>query len=301
MRCLKLPFQFDPARLRADLAQVASEEWIPHINRRHYDGQWSGAALRSLGGSATDLLPEARGAAGFSDTGLLGRCPYFREVLSHFRCPLLSVRLLCLHAGSNIAEHVDHALDFDDGEVRIHIPIVTSDDVKFYLDGSRLVMAPGECWYTNVNLPHSVENGGSTDRIHLVIDCRVDAWLREVFAAAPRLLRAHYGASLALATPPGLTELLHAFSRLAAPSRERARRPEFHAGQRTLVLQWRQERTWQLRLALPQGSGPTADARWIAQLESSPDPGGNHRGDYDQLLQCLRETFPALAVVEETG
>lgn len=41
-------------------------------------------------------------------------------------------------------------------------------------------MKPGELWYLNVNRYHSVTNGGSTDRIHLVIDCIVNDWLREM-------------------------------------------------------------------------------------------------------------------------
>lgn len=296
MRCLKLPFQFEPARLRADLALVDSKEWIPHVNRRHYDGEWSGAALRSLAGSATNLLPEAHGAAEFADTALLARCAYFREVLATFRCPLQSVRLLRLHAGSNIAEHVDHALDFDDGEIRLHVPIVTSDAVKFYLDGARLVMAPGECWYTNVNLPHSVENGGSIDRIHLVIDCRVDGWLRDLFAATPPPPREHYAASLALDVAPDPSALLGALAKFAGEARAGARPPTFQAEQRTFILQWREERTWQLRLVLPADASGTAG--WIARLESSPDREGRHRGDFQALLQRLRAALPGAAIEE---
>ena len=145
MRCLQLPYRFDPARLVADLALVAAAEWIPHMNRQHYDGRWSAAALRSIGGTAENINPDSPDLAAFRDTALLARCPYFREVLATFRCPLMAVRLLRLHTGSNIAEHIDGALDFEDGEVRLHIPIVTSEGVKFILDGARLVMAPGEC------------------------------------------------------------------------------------------------------------------------------------------------------------
>jgi hypothetical protein len=44
------------------------------------------------------------------------------------------------------------------------------------------VMEAGECWYVNVDLPHRVNNRGTTERIHLVIDCVVDEWLRDQFA-----------------------------------------------------------------------------------------------------------------------
>jgi Aspartyl/Asparaginyl beta-hydroxylase len=256
MRCLRLPFTFDPARLAADLARVAPAEWIPHVNRHDYAGQWSGAALRSIAGAAGNIIPDAHGTEAFADTALLARCPYFREALAAFRCPLQAVRLLRLHAGSRIAEHVDHALDFEDGEVRLHIPIATSEQVKFHLDGARLLMAPGECWYTNVNLPHAVDNEGCTDRIHLVIDCRVDAWLREVFAATPRPPPDHYAAAVRLPGAPTPAAWMEFLSAAAAIFNRPEARVSFRSEGAVQILSWRAAHTWQLRLRLAD-----ADAR----------------------------------------
>lgn len=291
MRCLRLPFNFDPDRLRQDLARVEPEEWIPHINRHDYEGHWSGAALRSIGGSSTNIVPDTPDLANFRAAPLLDRCPYFREVLSVFRCPLRAVRLLRLHAGSSIAEHIDNALDFDSGEVRLHIPILTNDDVRFFLDGARLVMAPGECWYTNVNLPHSVENRSGTDRIHLVLDCVVDDWLRGVFAAAPRPTPDHYAARLALAAPPRFDRLMTAAAEFAADCRPPA---QFRAEGNTLVFAWHADHTWQLRVSL---ESPAEG--WTARIESSPDPERHYRANHEALLRCFASTFPGLAATEE--
>ena len=283
MRCLRLPFTFDPARLRADLARVRAEEWIPHQQKKHYEGRWSGAALRSLAGAGDNLLVEARDGQRFADTALLGRCPYFREVLAHFRCPLNAVRLLRLHAGSVIAEHVDHALEFDEGEVRIHLPIITSDAVRFVLDGARLVMSPGECWYTNVNLPHSVENAGETDRIHLVLDCVVDDWLRELFAKTPRPPRDHHTATLRRTAPaPG--EWIGAFAEAARVLSRPGAPVAFQVDRNTLVLQWPDAPAWQIR-ARP---GDAGAGGWAASIESSPDSGGTHAADFERTIEVLR-------------
>lgn len=292
MRCLQLPFRFDPERLRADLARVAPSEWIAHQQKRHYDGQWSGVALRSVGGASDNILPETREAEAFHGTALLARCPYFQEVLATFRCPQHAVRLLRLHAGSNIAEHVDRALDFDEGEVRLHVPIVTSEAVKFFLDGARLVMAPGECWYTNVNLPHSVENHGAIDRIHLVIDCAVDDWLRDLFARTPPPPGAHYAARLTLATAPTIEAVLACFTSATAPG------IAFRAEGRTLVLAWAGRHAWQLRLRLPD-LGPSQPLAWVAHLESSPDPERKHREDYVALLDRCTRVLPGVAITAE--
>lgn len=262
------------------------------MQKRHYDGEWSGAALRALGGQGSNIVPEAYDGSRFANTPLLGRCPYFQEVLATFRCPLQSARLLRLHAGSNIAEHVDRALDFDEGEVRIHIPIVTSEQVRFYLDGSRLVMAPGECWYTNVNLPHSVQNSGATDRIHLVLDCLVDDWLRELFATTPRPPRDHYAATLAAESSPEPAALFQKLAGFRGAADAGPGAPTFHIEKQILVLQWPGEHAWQIRLRLPAAAG----AVWRAQLESSPDPSARHLADYRALCEHLLAAFPALQI-----
>jgi hypothetical protein len=282
MRCLRLPFTFEPARLRADLDLVPETAWIPHVQRRHYDGRWSGAALRSIAGTPGNLVPEAHGDQRFADTPLLARCGYFRAVLAHFRCPLNAVRLLRLHAGSSIAEHVDNALDFEDGEVRIHIPIITSEGVRFILDGARLVLSPGECWYTNVNLPHAVENTGDVDRIHLVLDCVVDDWLRAVFRTTPRPAPDNFRATLRT-DAAAATTLLSLLPPAAAQWSSAAGAVDFRVDRSTYVLRWIGRYSWQLRLRVtPDVAGASVT------VESSPDPARAHAPRFDALLALLR-------------
>ena len=121
--------------------------------------------------------------AAITETPLMKECAYFREVLNYFQFPVLSVRLLKLEAAAEIKPHTDHELGYEDGQFRLHIPIVTNPDIEFILDGERLTMLPGECWYTNVNLLHSVANRGTADRVHLVIDGVRNAWTDELFFA----------------------------------------------------------------------------------------------------------------------
>src|SRR6266550_2860809 len=94
----------------------------------------------------------------------------------------MSVRLLNLKTNSLIKEHRDHELSFEKGEARLHIPVFTNPQVAFYLNNVLLTMREGECWYINANLPHRVRNKGLSDRIHLVVDCKVNDWLEELFA-----------------------------------------------------------------------------------------------------------------------
>jgi hypothetical protein len=169
--------------LQADLARIMTDEYVPHFNTAYFEGDWSAVPLRSVGGSATGIYPDPTAKNEFADTPLLARCPCVREVLNALPCPHQAVRFLRLKAGSSIKEHRDHELGFEDGEVRLHIPVITNSGVEFVLNGVRVIMNEGECWYLNVNLPHRVANRGATDRIHLVIDCVVNDWLRELLMA----------------------------------------------------------------------------------------------------------------------
>jgi len=184
LSCLKLPLTFDPQGLKADLNRITPDEWVRHFNERYYEGDWSGVALRAAEGASRQLYSDPGKEETIADTPVLARCPSLRRALEALRCPVTSARLLKLGAGARIIEHRDYNLSIDDGEVRLHVAITTSPLVDFYLNGERVVMNPGECWYINANLPHKVENRSETDRVHLVIDCRVNDWLRSLAASA---------------------------------------------------------------------------------------------------------------------
>jgi ribosomal protein S18 acetylase RimI-like enzyme len=181
---VKMPLQYDVARLQSDLARMVADEFVPHFNQAYYQGDWSAVPLRSIGGRADQIYPDPTAKNAFADTPLLARCTYIRKVLATLHCPLQAVRFLRLKSGSVIKEHRDHELGFEDGEVRLHIPVITNPEVEFVLNQVRVVMNEGECWYLNVNQPHRVANRGAADRIHLVIDCVVNDWLRDLLLAA---------------------------------------------------------------------------------------------------------------------
>jgi len=182
---LKLPFAFDPQQLKADLQVIDDSSWLSHFVTDNYEGNWSAIALRipikSIGQHPIASLFSHWGDEGWVDSPLLKETPYFKTILDTFQCPLTSVRLMRLTPGSEIKEHCDPDLDFEDGFVRIHIPIQTNDDVEFYLNNQRVILPEGECWYLRLADPHRIHNKGSTDRIHLVIDAKVNPWLEDIF------------------------------------------------------------------------------------------------------------------------
>lgn len=180
---LRLPLDFDPHALRADLARIPPDRWILHFNKAVYKGNWSGVALRGPANATHSIqsLFASPGTKDWANTNLMNTCPYFAHVVQSLECPLQSVRLLSLAPGAVIEEHTDHCLSFEDGELRLHVPVQTNPEVEFLLNGVQVRLGEGETWYLNVNLPHSVANRGSQHRVHLVVDCVVNDWLRELF------------------------------------------------------------------------------------------------------------------------
>ncbi len=183
---LQLPFHFDPARLVRDLEGLEDTAWTRHFVRQNYEGNWSAKPLRCGKGETHPIrmINSDPTCHEFVGTPLLERSPYFQEVLGTFQCDLRCVRLMSLSVGSQIKEHTDLDLDFEAGMVRLHIPVLTHEGVEFYLNQTRVILAPGTCWYLRLSDPHRVTNAGPTDRVHLVIDAFVNDWVREVFTAA---------------------------------------------------------------------------------------------------------------------
>jgi hypothetical protein len=183
---LRLPFRFDPALLARDLANLSSAAWVRHYVRQNYEGDWSVIALRAPAGETHPLrmISSNPACVNFEDTPLLDACPYFREVIGTFQAPLRTGRLMRLTAGSVIKEHHDVDLSFEDGSVRLHIPVVTNDGVEFLLNGRRVILDAGSCWYLRLSDPHRVANRGTEDRVHLVVDAFVNDWVGRVFEEA---------------------------------------------------------------------------------------------------------------------
>lgn len=176
---VRLPLLFDPERLQAELHAIQPEEWISHYNNKEYEGDWAVAPLRSVAGhpSVIYAVSGARLDGFYRNTPLLERCPYLKEVLSGFQCPVGAARLMRLGAGARILEHADDMGAAEYEEFRLHIPVQTNEAVSFWVDHKLVPMKPGELWYADFSLRHSVENNGSADRIHLVLDCVCNEWL----------------------------------------------------------------------------------------------------------------------------
>lgn len=179
--CYKFPFSFNISETRKHVLDLNADTWIPHYNKNDYEGDWSVIALRSGWGHESNIYSVPMPAQSFQDTPIMSQFPEVQKILAQLKCDKTTVRFMKLSTGADIKEHCDDNLDAEtSGEARLHIPIQTHSGVAFYLNNQLVKMKEGECWYLNFNLPHSVKNPGPVDRIHLVIDCVVNNWLKQL-------------------------------------------------------------------------------------------------------------------------
>src|SRR3990167_6552774 len=166
----RLPWRFDTPAALAEVNALPASLWRTHFNEGRHDGGWQALALRSAPEAPIDVVPVDVAASRYADTPALDQCPTLRAMLDTMALPWKSVRLMQLLPGCEIKEHTDADLCVGRGEARLHVPLQTGERVFFHVDGERIPLRAGECWYVDVSRPHRVRNRGTLSRVHLVAD-----------------------------------------------------------------------------------------------------------------------------------
>jgi hypothetical protein len=93
--------------------------------------------------------------------------------------------------GGELTRHTDQ-VDPDAGNslgalARLHFPLKTNKDVLFSTwngddQEERYHFGFGECWVIDTRKPHMAINGGSEERIHLVVDVIVTPKIEQMIA-----------------------------------------------------------------------------------------------------------------------
>lgn len=178
------PMSFDIDKLRTELARMEKVDWVRHYDTTQPSG-WTTIPLRSINGAmdGPDSIRHGRWED-YRNTPLLDDFPYLRSVIESFKCPIGRVRL------SNMAPHmaINPHRDIDDEvasvafrQVRLHVPIATSDKVTFFVGKERLHMAAGRLYYADFAKVHSVRNDGDAQRVHLFLELKMNPWLDALF------------------------------------------------------------------------------------------------------------------------
>ena len=134
LRYVQLPFEFDATQMAQEVLALDSHRWKAHYNKAHYRGDWSIIPLVSPQGNPDILYSAPIQSAGWMPplpTPFLAQCPYIQSVLHGLPGEITNARLMYLAAGAVIKPHSDMDLSDESEEVRIHIPIITNEDVHF--------------------------------------------------------------------------------------------------------------------------------------------------------------------------
>lgn len=174
MNSHKLPFKFDTSIIKKEIAQFSKSDYYDIYNPSvTLKTLWAKHLIDPIGGP--DTIPV------FKPNAALKKCPYLLSVLETFKCKKETFRIHILDAKANIKPHRDIGYSFEQGKIRIHIPIETNDKVELLLDDKFVKMKAGETWYCNFNVKHEVKNKSTKPRVHLIMDCPVNDWLKEIF------------------------------------------------------------------------------------------------------------------------
>jgi len=177
MNSLKLPFQFDASIIKKELAQFSKDDFTDIYNPSvTLKTLWLKHFIVPIGGPDDKIK--------FVPTESLEKCPYLLSIFETFKCRTETFRIHTLDPGASIRPHHDSGYSFQNGKVRLHIPIQTNDKVEILLENEPVRMKEGECWYCNFHNLHEVHNRGDEPRVHLILDCIVNDWLAEVFESA---------------------------------------------------------------------------------------------------------------------
>ncbi len=177
---VKLPFTFDVDKMKQDL------EAMNLSNFTYYEA----VPLRSPAHMVDTSLPLPPPADDYADgswtdwmnTPYLENAPYIKSIVEFFQehTKVTLVRALRLEAGNVIDEHKDVTLGLqvERSVIRLTIPIISDDQVEFYLNNKIVPMKPGECWYMRLSDPHRVINNSAVDRINISIDMIPNDWVQ---------------------------------------------------------------------------------------------------------------------------
>ena len=166
---LELHADVDVVALREKIEQIPAARWLESERERMFDVHRDTQALLLV--HFEDFKYERPDYRELYTELQDELAPLVDYVSRYYQDNGFVIRLLLakLVAGGKIPQHTDAGYSLLNCH-RVHLPIVTNDDVAFIVGGEEINMQVGELWEINNGTVHAVENRGEEDRIHLIID-----------------------------------------------------------------------------------------------------------------------------------
>lgn len=173
--CRLLDLPVDAERLQREVAAIPTEQWQGASGRVGVHARAHAVFLRGYAPTEGERKP-------IEDREILASMPYAAELIRSIGTKPLRGVLARLKAGDSIKSHVDRGPILI-RSIRIHVPVVTNDQVFMHCNGKAYRMKPGEIWAINNGAEHAAHNRHpKEDRIHLICDYLPEAGLLELLS-----------------------------------------------------------------------------------------------------------------------
>jgi tetratricopeptide (TPR) repeat protein len=166
---LRLNDAFNTTGIRDKVEQISAERWTESDRRKIFNVHRNTQSLSLV--HFEDFKyekPEYRDL--FSEFEEEIR-PVVDYIASYYRNNGFIVRAMLarLEAGGEIPRHTDAGYSLINCH-RVHLPIITNEEVDFFVGGETVQMREGELWEINNATEHAVSNNATEDRVHLIVD-----------------------------------------------------------------------------------------------------------------------------------
>lgn len=166
---LQIGNNFDIGSIRERIEQIPAEQWLASERERlfavhkdthslqlvHFeDHKYQKPEYRELFLELKDELD-----------------PVIEYIANYYRNNGFVVRMILakLLAGGSIPKHTDAGFSLLNCH-RVHLPIITNEDIVFGVGDEKINMRAGDLWEINNGTIHGVENRSDSDRVHLIVD-----------------------------------------------------------------------------------------------------------------------------------
>jgi hypothetical protein len=130
------------------------------------------------GSYADEKWREIKVVSDYEDQSYLTLFPELQKIKFFFKTDIVNMMFYSMTPGANIHPHRDMIGNVQWGGLRFHIPIQTNPNLIFKVSNKRVIMNVAELWALDTSYLHSVSNNGDTERIHLVLDVKVNDWIK---------------------------------------------------------------------------------------------------------------------------
>jgi len=143
----------------------------------YQSGGWYVAQLRNSSGSTEQIRIDGGEP---KDTPLLEQFPSIKKWINESLLDIRIVRLARIAPGAWMHEHNDN-VGIGEDRRRLHIPITTNPKAVLCFAGIQARLESGFLWKLNhEKVSHAAANFGDLDRIHIILDCRLNEELTQL-------------------------------------------------------------------------------------------------------------------------